>query len=136
MQVVKELNLDKLLQSYIGFCDLKKLQTRPNYVEGLRKKLFAMIRQLGPPTFFIILTSAERLWTPLIEALYKLNATRLNLPDFNSLESVHIVELIRSNPMTCALYYNHRTKAFRELLQKESSILGEVLDFFVTKFQH
>jgi hypothetical protein len=35
------------------------------------------------------------------------------------------------------LYYNHRTKAFRELLQKESCILGEVVDFFfVTKFQH
>lgn len=136
-QVVEEPNLDKLLQSHIGFRDLEKLRTSPDYVEGLRKNLFAMIRQLGPPTFFITLTSAERLWTPLIEALYKLNSKRLNLPPFDSLESIHIAELIRSDPVTCALYYNNRTKAFRDLLIKESSILGEVLDFFfITEFQH
>jgi hypothetical protein len=125
------------LQSHIGFRELEKLRTSPDYIEGLRKNLFAMIRQLGPPTFFVTLTSAERLWTPLIEALYKLNAKQLNLPDFNNLDSTHIAELIRSDPVTCALYYKHRTDAFRKLLQKESSIIGEVVDFFfVTEFQH
>jgi hypothetical protein len=77
------------------------------------------------------------LWTPLIEALYKLNAKRLNLPNFTSLDSTHIAELIRSDPVTCALYYKHRMDAFRKLLQKESSIIGEIVDFFfVTEFQH
>ena len=74
-QIVQQPNLDKILESDIGFRDLEKLRTSPDYIEGLRKNLFAMIRQLGPPTFFIILTSAEHLWTPLLEALYKLNAT-------------------------------------------------------------
>ena len=74
-QIVEQPNLDKILESHIGFHDLEKLRTSPDYIEGLRKNLFAMIRQLGPPTFFITLTSAERLWTPLLEALYKLNAT-------------------------------------------------------------
>jgi hypothetical protein len=125
------------LQSHIGFRELEKLRTSPDYIEGLRKNLFAMIRQLGPPTFFVTLTSVERLWTPLIEALYKLNAKQLNLPDFNNLDSTHIAELIRSDPVTCALYYKHCTDAFRKLLQKESSIIGEVVDFFfVTEFQH
>jgi hypothetical protein len=79
----------------------------------------------------------ERLWTPLIEASYKLNATRLNLLDLSSLDSIHIAELIRLDPVNCALYYNHCTKVFRKLLQKESSIIGEVVDFFfVTEFQH
>ena len=128
--------LEKILESHIGFRDLEKLRTSPDYIEGLRKKLFAMIRQLGPPTFFITLTSAERLWNPLIEALYKLNATRLNLPNLKDLDSTHIAKLIRCDPVTCALYYNHRTKAFRELLLKEYSFLGEVLDFFfITEFQ-
>jgi hypothetical protein len=54
-----------------------------------------MTRQLGPPTFFVTLTRVEQLWTPLIEALYKLNKTQLNLPDLNSLDYTHIAELIR-----------------------------------------
>jgi hypothetical protein len=138
-QVAEEPNLDKILQSHkiLQFHELEKLHTSPDYIEGLRKNLFAMIRQLGPPTFFVTLTSVERLWTPLIEALYKLNAKQLNLPDFTNLDSTHIAELIRSDPMTCALYYKHRTDAFCKLLQKESSIIGEVVDFFfVTEFQH
>jgi hypothetical protein len=61
----------------------------------------------------------------------------LNLRDFTSLDSTHIAELIRSDPVTCALYCKHRTDTFRKLLQKESSIIGEVVDFFfVTEFQH
>jgi hypothetical protein len=68
-QVAEEPNLDKILQSHIGFRELEKLRTSPDYIEGLRKILFAMIRQLGPPTFFVTLKSAERLWTPLIETL-------------------------------------------------------------------
>lgn len=108
--------MDKILESHIGFCDLEKLRASPHYFEGSRKILFAMIRQLGPPNFSITLTSAERLWTPLIEALYKLNAAILNLPDLNCSESIHIAKLIRSDPVTCALYYNQQTKGFRELL--------------------
>jgi hypothetical protein len=45
-QVAEEPNLDKILQSHIGFHELEKLQTSLDYVEGLRKTLFAMIRQL------------------------------------------------------------------------------------------
>jgi hypothetical protein len=136
-QVAEEPNLDKILQSHIDFRELEKLRTSPDYIEGLRKNLFSMIRQLGPPTFFVTLTSAERLWTPLIEALYKLNAKLLNLPDFTNLDSTHIAELIRSDPVTFALYYKHRADAFRKLLQKESFIIGEVVDFFfISEFQH
>ena len=94
------------MQSHIGFSNLERLRTSSDYIQGLRKNLFAMIRQLRPPTFFITLTSAERLWTPLLKALYELNANALKLPDFSSLEGTHIVELIRSDPMTCVLYYN------------------------------
>jgi len=137
VDVAKEPNLDNILQSYTGFRDLKRLYTSPDYIEGLRKNLFAMIRQLCPPTFFITLTGVERLWTPLIQALFKLNVKHLNLPDFNSLEFIHIAELIRFDLVTCALYYNNRTAAFQKLIKKESSIIGEVVDiFFIKEFHH
>ena len=46
--------------------DLSKLLTSPNYLSQLRKNIFAMIRQLGPPTFFVTFTSAESKWPPLL----------------------------------------------------------------------
>jgi hypothetical protein len=36
-----------------------------------------MIRQIGSPTFFVIFTSAERLWDPLIKALPTLHVKKL-----------------------------------------------------------
>jgi hypothetical protein len=112
-QVRDQPNLYQIFKSYIGYRDLQALRTLPNYLEGLRKNLFAMIKQLGPPTFFVTLTSAENLWEPLIKALHSLHSKRLNMPDnFEDLQPTHIAELICTNPITCARYYDHRTSEF------------------------
>jgi hypothetical protein len=58
---------------------MEGVHNSPNYYERLRKNLFAMIQQLGPPMFFVTFTFAERLWDPLIKALHTLHASRLNL---------------------------------------------------------
>jgi len=135
-QIVEEPNLDKILQSYIGFCDLKRLRTSLDYSQGLRKKLFVMIRQLGPLTFFYYIDKCTTFMDPLLRTLYELNANALKLLDFHSLESIHTTKLIRLDPMTCALYYNHRSAAFRKLIRKEASIIREVIDVFsVIEFQ-
>ena len=68
-QIAEEPNLDKILQSHISLLELEKLYLLLDYIEGLRKIFFAMIRQLGPPTIFVTLTSVEQLWTPLIGAI-------------------------------------------------------------------
>ena len=54
-----------------------------------------MIRQLGPPTFFVTLISIEKLWQPLIKALHSLHFKRLNLPEnFDQLQSFRAAQLI------------------------------------------
>lgn len=116
-QIIHEPNLDKILLSHISFRDLEWLRTSLNHTQDLKKNLFAMIRELGPLTFFITLTSAKRLWTPFLKALYELNAHALKLPNFFSLECTHIALLIRSDSVTCALYYNHLSIEFRKLLE-------------------
>jgi hypothetical protein len=40
-----------------------------------------MIRQIGLPTFFVTFRSIERLWDPLIKALYTLPVKKLTLPN-------------------------------------------------------
>ena len=62
-------NLDRILKSDIGYMDLKSIRTSPYYHLGVCRNLYAMIRQLGPPTFFLPFSSAEQRWKPLINAL-------------------------------------------------------------------
>lgn len=51
-------NLEKILQSDIGYTDLKKIRNSPDYLQHLKKNVVAI--QLGPPTFFLTFTSAEQ----------------------------------------------------------------------------
>ena len=71
--VSQDTNIERLLQSKIGFKDFEALRTSPDYKDKLKSNSFAMIRQLGPPTFFVTFSAAERLWIPLLTALEELN---------------------------------------------------------------
>ena len=50
---MKKPNLNNLLKFDMRYMDISKLYTSPHYLSQLRKIVFAMIRQLGPPTFFV-----------------------------------------------------------------------------------
>lgn len=71
-QVRDSSSLERILRSPIGFRLLKSVRTSPDYLENTRKNIFAMIRKLGPPTFFVTLMSAEHFWQPLIQALQQM----------------------------------------------------------------
>jgi hypothetical protein len=63
-----------------------------------------MIRQLGPPTFFVTFTYAKKLWNPLIKSLHTLHVSRLNLPNkIKDIQFVHIAESIRIDPIMCKI---------------------------------
>lgn len=48
--------IDDLIKHDAGYRMLSKIRTSPAYWENIKKKSFAMIRQLGPPTFFLTLS--------------------------------------------------------------------------------
>jgi len=85
-QIQDKSNLDNIVKSYLCCHDLEGLCNAPDYFERLRKKIFVMIQQLGPPTFFIIFTYVERLWDLFIKVLHTLHASRLSLP--NKIEDI------------------------------------------------
>jgi hypothetical protein len=53
-----QINLEKILKSDIGYIYFKNIHISPDYLQQIKKNIFAMIRQLGPPTFFVTFTSA------------------------------------------------------------------------------
>ena len=62
-------NFKKNLKSEIGYIDFKRIRISPDYMNQLKKNIFAMIRQLSPPTFFLTFTSAKESWDPLMSTL-------------------------------------------------------------------
>ena len=59
--------VNKLIQVGEGFRVLKNLRGSPPYFERCKKDLFAMIRQLGNPTWFSSFSAAETRWVHLLK---------------------------------------------------------------------
>ncbi len=90
-----------------------------------------MICQLGPPTFFVTFISVESKWPLSLQCLYEFNSKKLGFDMlFDKLEMKHITNLIQSNFITCACYFDHLMKCFPKLCMKEDTIFGPLLDFF------
>lgn len=72
-QVVDEEYVDNLIQHDDGYKVLESFPTSPSYWKREGTEIRAMIRQLGLPTFFITLSSAETMWGELLKILKKVN---------------------------------------------------------------
>lgn len=63
-QLKQPAGIENILRHYEGFNILKSLRSSP-YFQSKQKELFAMINQLGLPTFFLTLSVAETKWNDL-----------------------------------------------------------------------
>lgn len=64
------------------YVDFKRIRISPDYVNQSKKNFFVMIRQLGPPTFFLTFSSVEQSWDPIVatlQYLHKLHQQRSNI---------------------------------------------------------
>jgi hypothetical protein len=130
-------NLEKILKSDIGYIDFKNIRISPDYLQQNKKTIFAMIRQLGPPTFFITFTSAEHRWDPLVATVSALYRNRKRKKQTDTLENDDIDYLIRKDPVTCTRYYRHRINALRQLICHDETFFEKISDYyFVTEFQN
>ena len=70
-------NLEKILTYPIDYRTLKAIRTSPNYFKNMKNDIFAMIHQLGRPTFFVTFTSGEHIWVPLYNDLHQIEKKNL-----------------------------------------------------------
>lgn len=64
--------IDNLVKQDDVFRVLRNLRGSPPYWKQAKKDVFAMLRQLGIPTWFCSFSAAETKWTPLLICLSKL----------------------------------------------------------------
>lgn len=115
-----------------GFRVLRKIRGSPPYWESTKKDVFAMIRQLGVPTWFCSFSAAETRWAPLLKCLCKLVQKRdLTDDEVALLNWKEKSDLIKSDPVTCARYFDYRIQCFlNTVLKNDSHPVGEIIDYF------
>ena len=122
-----------------GFFFYRKLRNSPQYLQQKKRELFATIRQLGIPTFFVSLSAADTKWPELLQSLGKIVDGRLyTLDDINAMSFTDKTRLVNSDPVTCARYFDRRFQFFlKHIIYKSPHPLGPITDhFYRIEFQH
>ena len=125
-------SLNKIVHLDEGFRVLKNLRSSPAYVEKCKKDLFAMIRQLGNPTWFCSFSAAETRWTHLLKILGRIVHKKEYTDDeIKQMSWKEKSDLIQKDPVTCARNFHHMVQLFiREVLKSTAIPIGEIADYF------
>ena len=122
-----------------GYHIYKDIPNTPPYFEKLGRELHAMVRQLGNPTIFISLSSADTSWVPLQQALGLLLDEVIYSEDFikEEMSFEKKCQQVSSHPAACSRYFHHRIqKFFKYIIMGPHSPFGRVMDYaHRTEFQ-
>ena len=125
-------HVNNLVRHNEGYFVFRQLRNSPAYLETRKKDVFAMIRQLGLPTWFMSLSAADTRWTDLIRALGILNnGKEYTDEDINDMTWFEKTKLVQKDPITCTRYFDHRFRMFMNIvLKSDHNPIGNVKDFF------
>lgn len=130
LQITKEMiedpnYLNKCFEHHLAF--LKCIPNSAFYWADKKKDLFAMIRQLGKPTFFLTVSANEIRWLPLLRILYKLKHKVTDVSDdiIKNLTAIEKNTLVNEDAVTCAIYFNKLVNVLLSLLQSKNSPFGK-----------
>ena len=122
-----------------GYHIYKDIPNTPPYFEKLGRELHAMVHQLGNPTIFISLSSADTSWVPLQQALGLLLDEVIYSEDFikEEMSFEKKCQQVSSHPTACSRYFHHRIqKFFKYIIMGPHSPFGKVVDYaHRTEFQ-
>ena len=124
--------LDKLVKLDEGYYIFRQLTNSPAYLQSRKKNIFAMIRQLSLPTWFMSLSAADTRWTDLLKMLAKLNnGVDYTDKDIEGLTWQEKTKLVQKDPFTCSRYFDHRVQEFlNTILKSNCESIGKLRDFF------
>ncbi|XP_062599557.1 uncharacterized protein LOC134261102 [Saccostrea cucullata] len=120
--------LAKLLRNDDALRFMQPIRGTPSYWQAAQKDLFAMLRQIGIPTWFCSFSAAEFRWNSTIEAILRQQCDDRHAEDLDWTEKS---EVLRSNPVTVARMFEHRFHVFlHDVIMSPSEPIGKVVDYF------
>ena len=119
--------IDHVTGEDTGFRHFPTLKGSPDYWRQTQHDLFAMIRQLGIPTFFCTF-SCNNDWPEIVTAV---KAQQGETVDVTTLSWEEKCNILASNQVTCARMFDHRVKLFlNTVIRSPAAPIGNVIDWF------
>ncbi|XP_076849952.1 uncharacterized protein LOC143498932 [Brachyhypopomus gauderio] len=111
-----------------GYKFLRPIRGTPPFWQSVQKDLFAMVRQLGIPTWFCSFSSADLRWPELLQTILKQEGRETSTDDLDWSERC---ALLKTNPVTAARMFEHRFHCFlKDVIMSEAQPIGEIVDYF------
>ena len=101
-------------------------------MEARKKNIFAMVRQLSLPTWFMSLSTADTRWTDVLRMLAKLNdGIEYSEKEIYKITWQEKTKFVQKDPVTCSRYFDHRVQVFlNTILKNDCEPIGKVKDYF------
>jgi DNA replication protein DnaC len=114
-----------------SFGFMKSIRGSSAYWKSAQMDLFSMIKNIGPPTWFITLSANDLNWEDLMRILCKRHNMQSDAAFISALPRDEKVKLMTSDPITTARHFSHRVHHFihRVILSKAHPI-GEVSEYY------
>ena len=128
----------RIIQRDEGYRFLTHIRGTPAYWEKSKRDLFAMIQQLGIPTFFVTFSAADRRWIEIDNAiLISQGKQPMSEEQHKNMTWEQHCEIIMSNPVAAARMFQQRVHTFiNDVIMSEANPIGKVQDFYYrTEFQ-
>lgn len=120
--------LSNLMKNDEALRFMQPIRGTPSYWSAAQKDLFAMLRQLGIPTWFCSFSAAEHRWNYAVATILRHQNDHRNP---SMLDWSEKKEVLRSYPITVARMFEHRFHALQtEVILSPSEPIGKVSDFF------
>ncbi|CAD6209869.1 GSCOCG00010855001-RA-CDS, partial [Cotesia congregata] len=116
-----------------GFKFLSHDRGSPSFWKEKKKNVFALFRQLGPPSIFFTLSAAETKWPELIVMLKKvIDKEEISLIEAEKMDYKEKARLISNDPVTIARYFDYRIRELFKVMKEKNSIFREhvIMDFY------
>ncbi|XP_056093733.1 uncharacterized protein LOC130072579 [Rhinichthys klamathensis goyatoka] len=121
-------SLAKILNYDEGYKFLRPVRGTPPYWQSTQKDLFALIRQLGIPTFFASFSSADLRWPEMINTILEQEQKNVSVDELDWSEKCG---LIRRNPVTAARMFDYRWHCFlKDVIMSPAQPIGKIKDYF------
>ena len=114
-QIVKS-NFKRTIERFVAsdnaFSFMSSVKGTPAYWKQFLYDVLAMVKQLGIPTYFLILSCAELRWEELPYIINKLNNLGLSEKELQNLSYQERCSLLNDNPVLVAKHFQYKGEAF------------------------
>ena len=132
---VRGINSDtikNLIFSDQAYTFMKNIPGSPSYWKKFMHDVIAMIKQLGPPTWWMTFSCADLRWNEIYKILSKLQGRELSDEEIDAMSCDEKCKMLNFNPVVAAKHFQYRLEClFKDILLSKSDPIGKLLYYAI-----